>query len=134
MPTQGLQTALTPRDQYRKGLAALAEYCRATFVGRTFDQLASADQDHLLGQLEKGEVTLPGFEGQGAVRRRPTPTPWKASFPTRSMAATATWSGWKLVGFPGTRYDYRDVMERPNQPYTQPPVSLAGRPAWDVSK
>ena len=38
--------------------------------------------------------------------------------------------GWKLVGFPGTRYDYRDVMQKPNQTYTLPPVALQGRPAW----
>jgi gluconate 2-dehydrogenase gamma chain len=38
--------------------------------------------------------------------------------------------GWKLVGFPGTRYDYRDVMEKPNQAYALPPVGLKGRPAW----
>jgi gluconate 2-dehydrogenase gamma chain len=39
-------------------------------------------------------------------------------------------AGWKLVGFPGVRYDYRDVMDKPNQPYTLPPVGMQGRPAW----
>ena len=39
--------------------------------------------------------------------------------------------GWKLVGFPGVRYDFRDVIARPNQPYTRPPVSLQGRPEWN---
>jgi gluconate 2-dehydrogenase gamma chain len=39
-------------------------------------------------------------------------------------------AGWKLVGFPGVRYDFRDVMEKPNQAYTLPPVSMQGRPAW----
>jgi gluconate 2-dehydrogenase gamma chain len=39
-------------------------------------------------------------------------------------------AGWKLVGFPGARYDYRDVMEKPNQAYTLPPVGMQGRPAW----
>jgi gluconate 2-dehydrogenase gamma chain len=38
--------------------------------------------------------------------------------------------GWNLVGFPGTRYDYRDVMAKPNLAYTLPPVGLQGRPAW----
>jgi gluconate 2-dehydrogenase gamma chain len=31
------------------------------------------------------------------------------------------------VGFPGVRYDYRDVIANPNKPYTLPPVSLMGR-------
>ena len=43
-------------------------------------------------------------------------------------------AGWKLVGFPGTRYDYRDVVARPNQPYTLPPVGLQGRPAWEAKR
>ncbi len=41
-------------------------------------------------------------------------------------------AGWKLVGFPGTRYDYRDVIEKPNQAYALPPVGLQGRAAWGV--
>ena len=31
LPTQGAQSPLTPREQYRDGLAALASYCKATF-------------------------------------------------------------------------------------------------------
>lgn len=38
--------------------------------------------------------------------------------------------GWKLVGFPGARYDYRDHVTRHNQPYPLPPVSIAGRAEW----
>jgi len=38
--------------------------------------------------------------------------------------------GWKLVGFPGVRYDFRDVMEKPNQAYALPPVGMQGRPEW----
>jgi gluconate 2-dehydrogenase gamma chain len=40
-------------------------------------------------------------------------------------------AGWKLVGFPGVRYDFRDVMEKPNQAYALPPVGMLGRPAWE---
>ena len=39
LPTQGLQSPLTPRQQYRQGLAALAEYCRTTYAGKLFQQL-----------------------------------------------------------------------------------------------
>ena len=43
-------------------------------------------------------------------------------------------AGWKLVGFPGTRYDYRDVIDNPNKPYTLPPVPIKGRGEWDEVK
>src|SRR5437868_2010835 len=44
-PSHGLQSPLTPRQQYRLGLAALASYCTATFGGRGFAQLNSDEQD-----------------------------------------------------------------------------------------
>ena len=41
-------------------------------------------------------------------------------------------AGWKLIGFPGARYDYRDWVERHNEPYPLPPVSILGRSEWEV--
>jgi gluconate 2-dehydrogenase gamma chain len=37
---------------------------------------------------------------------------------------------WKMIGFPGARYNYLDWIERHNEPYPLPPVSLAGRAEW----
>jgi gluconate 2-dehydrogenase gamma chain len=42
-------------------------------------------------------------------------------------------AGWKLVGFPGARYDYRDWVERHNEPYPLPPVGIMGRSDWQVT-
>jgi gluconate 2-dehydrogenase gamma chain len=43
-------------------------------------------------------------------------------------------AGWKLVGFPGARYDYRDWVERHNEAYPLPPVSIMGRSDWTVKE
>jgi gluconate 2-dehydrogenase gamma chain len=40
--------------------------------------------------------------------------------------------GWKLIGFPGARYDYRDHVSKHNQPYPLPPVSILGRSDWSI--
>ena len=133
LSTQGLQTPLTPREQYRQGLAALAAYCRATFAERTFDQLSPADQDHLLANLEKGDVKLPGFDAKALFAAVHTNT-MEGFFADPIYGGNRDMVGWKLVGFPGTRYDYRDVMDKPNQPYALPPVAIAGRPDWDASR
>ena len=37
---------------------------------------------------------------------------------------------WKMLGFPGARYDYRDHVEMHNQKVDLPPLSIAGRPEW----
>jgi gluconate 2-dehydrogenase gamma chain len=39
-------------------------------------------------------------------------------------------ASWKMLGFPGARYDYRDHVSKHNQPYPLPPVSIAGSTAW----
>jgi gluconate 2-dehydrogenase gamma chain len=43
-------------------------------------------------------------------------------------------AGWKLVGFPGARYDYRDWVERHNEVYPLPPVSIMGRADWTLKE
>src|ERR1700761_211619 len=53
LPSQGLQSPLVPRQQYRQGLAALAAYCKASFGGRGFDQLGIDEQEKLLTGMEK---------------------------------------------------------------------------------
>ncbi len=35
------------------------------------------------------------------------------------------------ANFPGVRYDFRDVLEKPGQRYTKPPVAIMGRPEWN---
>jgi len=40
-------------------------------------------------------------------------------------------AGWKMLGFPGARYNYLDWVDRHGQHYDQPPVGIRGRPAWN---
>jgi gluconate 2-dehydrogenase gamma chain len=37
---------------------------------------------------------------------------------------------WKMIGFPGARYNYLDWIDRHNERYPLPPVSLTGRIDW----
>ena len=38
--------------------------------------------------------------------------------------------GWKMIGYPGARYNYLDWVERHNERFPLPPVSLIGRADW----
>lgn len=128
LPSQGLQSELTPRQQYRNGIAALEAYCKATF-NRSFTQLEAAEQDKLIAGLEKSEVQLPNFSSRMLFTAIYTNT-IEGFFADPIYGGNRDMIGWKLVGFPGTRYDFRDVIDHPNQAYTLPPVGLQGRPAW----
>lgn len=129
LPSQGLQSPVTPRDQYRQGLAALEQYCRGTFGGRLFADLPVSDQDALLAGLESGAITLPETDGRALFAILLANT-IEGYFADPIYGGNRDMAGWQLLGFPGTRYDYRNVLERPNQPYTLLPVGLQGRPAW----
>jgi gluconate 2-dehydrogenase gamma chain len=37
---------------------------------------------------------------------------------------------WRMIGFPGARYDFRPFVGRFGEAYTLPPVGLLGRPEW----
>ena len=44
-PEQGDQSPLTPAARYRQALAALDNYCRATYAGKPFVQIADDEKD-----------------------------------------------------------------------------------------
>ena len=129
LPSQGLQSPLTPRQQYRQGLAALDSHCKTNFANRSFAQLGNEEQDGLLAGLEKNEVKLPGFDGRMLFTAVYGNT-MEGFFADPVYGGNRDMVGWKLTGFPGARYDYRDVLQKPNVAYDVPPVAMMGRPAW----
>src|SRR5271165_6568237 len=129
LPSQGLQSPLVPRQQYRLGLAALESYCKKTYGGRGFVELGGDEQDKLIGAMEKNEVQFENFSSRMLFAAIYANT-IEGYFADPIYGGNRDMVGWKLVGFPGTRYDYRDVIENPNRAYTLPPVALQGRPAW----
>lgn len=121
----GPQSPVVPRDLYRSALAGLAAHVRAQFGGKIFAQLSPDDQDKVLTGLEKGEVKLAGADGR-AFFLLIQANVVEGYFADPIYGGNRDMCGWKLVGFPGVRYDYRDVIAKPNQPYTLPPVGLQG--------
>ncbi len=43
-------------------------------------------------------------------------------------------AGWKMIGFPGARYDYRDWVSRHNERYPVPARRIQGRAGWTPGK
>lgn len=129
LQSQGLQSPLIPRQQYRLGLAALDAHCKAAFGGRGFVQLNGEEQDKLIGAMEKDDLQFKDFSSRMLFAAIYANT-MEGYFADPIYGGNRDMVGWKLVGFPGVRYDFRDVIEKPNQAYVLPPVGLQGRPAW----
>ena len=88
----GSAVAERPAKEYRTALAALDEYCRrASTAARHFAELSRRRQGRDSAGLESGTVKLDGADGKNVLRAAPQGYPDRASSPTRSTAATATW-------------------------------------------
>jgi gluconate 2-dehydrogenase gamma chain len=126
---QGLQTRMSPAETYRAGIRAVNDYCRGRFTGKTFNELAPDDQDQLLAALEKDEPELQGVKAKGFFALLLQNT-IEGFFSDPLYGGNRDMVGWRLIGFPGARYDHRDVVDKHGEPYRLPPVGILGRKAW----
>jgi gluconate 2-dehydrogenase gamma chain len=99
--SQGYQSKYAPAGYYRAALKALAGIVAERHQGAAFPTLKPEVQN-----VREGMFADPIYGGN------------------RDMA------GWKLIGFPGARYNYRDWVKRHNEKYDRPPIGLAGSDDW----
>jgi gluconate 2-dehydrogenase gamma chain len=126
---QGEQFPQTPAERYRAGLAALDRYCKEQFGGARFAQLADDKKDSLLKGLETGSVTLPGADSKVFFRHALIDTQ-QGFFADPVYGGNRDMASWKMIGFPGARYDYRDWVHRHNERFPLPPISIREHPNW----
>ncbi|CDN56998.1 Gluconate 2-dehydrogenase gamma chain (plasmid) [Neorhizobium galegae bv. officinalis bv. officinalis str. HAMBI 1141] len=130
LPTQGYQASDTPAQRYRSGIAALNAFTRETKGGKRFAELAPADQDAVLKDLEAGKITLPNKVDAKSFFNLMLANVMEGFFADPIYGGNKDMASWKMLGFPGARYDYRDHVSKHNQPYPLPPVSIAGSTEW----
>jgi gluconate 2-dehydrogenase gamma chain len=126
---QGAQSAHTPAEHYRQALAALDRYCRMTFNGKPFIDLPDGSKDDLITGLENGTVQLEGLSSQEFFEVVLTDT-LHGFFADPIYGGNKDMAAWKMIGFPGARYDYRDWVERHNERFPLPPVGISNHPDW----
>jgi gluconate 2-dehydrogenase gamma chain len=126
---QGPQSETGPTAMYRTALAALDRACKAHYAGKAFADLSDGDKDTVLAGLEKGDLALDGADGKAFFAQ--TIKDVKMGFfadpiygGNRDMVA------WKMIGYPGARYNYLDWVNRHNERFPLPPVSITGRAEW----
>ena len=125
---QGQQSALTIAHQYRKALAALDEACRSKF-GKSFPDLSDDAKDATIKGLEDDSFKLDGFDGKSFFTQILTDT--RNGFLSDPIyGGNKDLAAWKMIGFPGTHYDYRDWIDRHNQKVTLPVVGINSHPNW----
>jgi gluconate 2-dehydrogenase gamma chain len=133
MKQQGPQSEAGPAQQYRAAVAALNQHCRATYDGKTFDRIADADKDSLLKGLESSTLKLGAVDGN-AFFEMLLKDVQEGFFADPIYGGNRDMVGWRMIGYPGARYDYRDWVGRHNERFPLPPVSITGRADWNLRK
>jgi gluconate 2-dehydrogenase gamma chain len=126
---QGPQSASGPATTYRQALAALDRYCQSNHSGKRFPDLSDADKDTLLQDIESGKAKLDGVDGKTffatAVKDVQT-----GFFADPLYGGNRDMASWKMIGYPGARYNYLDWVDRHNERFPLPPVGITGRADW----
>ena len=126
--TQGEQSAKNRGELYRSGLAGLEHYCQSQ-AGKSWVDLPVERQDEILQGIESGSIELEGIDGKTFLVHFVKDVQ-EGFFADPLYGGNRDMCAWKMIGFPGARYDYRDWVGRHNERYPHPPVSIQGRREW----
>jgi len=129
LPTQGYQTRLTPAQLYRAAIREIDEAVAKKGRAPAFAKLAIDDQDFWLHELEGGKVKLPTVHASTFFELLHQNT-LEGFFCDPIYGGNRDMAGWKLIGFPGARYDYSPYVKKHGERFPLPPTGIAGRPDW----
>lgn len=129
-PSQGDQSALTPRERYRLGLAELDTWCQ-NHEKASFAALADARRDSLLGDLETGKITF-GSVPAPLFFNQVLDNTMEGFFGDPVYGGNRNMVSWRMLGFPGARYDYSGAVALRNVPLRLEPIGMKGGSTWLV--
>jgi len=110
------------QDFYRRGLAQLDAYCRATYK-EPFARLDATRQDRVIAALEDGSAT--GFAWPTAQELFTTVRThtMEGMFADPIYGGNRDFAGWRLVGFPGAQPVFTSSDMQSRQAFTRVPMT-----------
>jgi gluconate 2-dehydrogenase gamma chain len=129
-PQQGPQSETGPAQQYRTALAAIDRYCRSKYSGKVFADLSDSDKDDVLNSIESGQVKLEGVDDGARFFEQVIKDVQTGFFADPIYGGNRDMVGWRMIGYPGARYNYLDWVPRHNERFPLPPVAMTGRADW----
>lgn len=124
-PELGYQSALVPRESWRRGIRAVNGWCQKTFH-KPFAELEHPQQNDILRRLKSNDLSFDEVPGSLFFTQM-LENCKEGYFADPMHGGNQTLASWKLIGFPGARADYQQVMDHPNRPYPLGPVSISGK-------
>jgi gluconate 2-dehydrogenase gamma chain len=128
LPTQGWQMQ-APAEVYRTAIAAVDRWSAARH-GAPFAALEPGTQDEALKTLEEGNANLSGGPDAKAFFALLLQNTIEGYLADPIYGGNRDMGPWRMIGFPGARYNLKPFVLRHGEAYSLPPVSLTGRPEW----
>jgi gluconate 2-dehydrogenase gamma chain len=114
-------------------LAALDRHCQSAFGGKRFAELSDADKDSVLHDLDREKLKFDNVDAK-AFFEEILKDVQEGFFADPIYGGNRDMVAWKMIGYPGARYNYLDWIDRHNERYPLPPVSIAGAPEWTTKE
>lgn len=148
-PTQGFQSRMAPAELYRAAIKAIDAHVASAGsappkanvatapsdppAAKVFADLTTDRQDELLKEMEQGKLQLAGVDAKTFFKMLLQNTK-EGMFSDPIYGGNKNMAGWKMLGFPGARYDYTEWVGKHGARYTLPPVGIMGRKDWTPEK
>ncbi|HEY4146051.1 gluconate 2-dehydrogenase subunit 3 family protein [Pinirhizobacter sp.] len=130
-PEQGYQSRFSPAQMYRAAIGAINKFTHANHNGADFAKLSDDERDALLKDMEAGKVQLEDGVDAKTFFAMLLQNTKEGYFSDPIYGGNKDMGAWKMIGFPGAHYDYREWVTRHGEPVPFPPVSFKGRPGWN---
>ena len=123
-PEQGYQLRMTPSELVHNGILDLNAYLREKHK-TTFDGLSNHDRVAVLTQLEKRDIQLPTVP-TGVFFNLLYDLTMQGYFADPLYGGNKDFIGWKMIGFPGVRYNWLPWLDHEGEPIDLPIVGMYG--------
>lgn len=123
---QGYQLRFTPAELYRHCIPRVNQYCAEHHQGKAFADLEGDTQDAVLEALSQGKVPL-DIDDPPVFFEMLWQNTREGFFSDPMYGGNREFTGWKLAGFPGPRYNYSPFITEYGKKYPHPPVGILGR-------
>ncbi len=129
-PEQGYQSRFSPAQLYRAAIAAIDRYVVANLSAPSFSKLSAPDQDKTLKGLESGDIKLDGGVDAKSFFAMLLQNTKEGYFSDPIYGGNKDMGAWKMIGFPGAHYNYKEWVTRHGERVPFPTVGFKGRPGW----
>ncbi|MPZ41514.1 MAG: gluconate 2-dehydrogenase subunit 3 family protein [Rhizobiales bacterium] len=124
MPTQGWQVDLTPAALYRRTIPQMNNAAKNLY-GADFKDLSAANQDALLTAMQKKELDADSIHASLFFATLLNDT-IEGLMSDPLYGGNKDFIGWKMIGFPGVRYNWLPWLDHEGEPIDLPIVGMYG--------